>query len=740
MLSLLAGCATVSNEPAVKETVPQPTYAAEENRMASPIAAAKDFAGGSGTQEDPYQIETAEQLALLAKYVNEEDENFSKACYIQTEDIVMNDTSNLENWDKQAPEWSWIPIGLQDKGEFQGYYDGAGHSISGMYIYYVHDAAEINASDCVGLFGRVYEGTVKNVTLQDSYVYAAGANAVGGIVGDASYSEVIGCTNGAGIMTLDTYGMGGVCGAGGNETTFDGCHNVGTVYGEGSTETGGICGSARVSIINSTNTGDITANGYVGGICGRAPALIENCQNSGAIVNVKDKGMLSAGGIAAISTKDIRNCHNSGTVSGDTYVGGIVGDFSNMPHWEQKTGFATLTLCTNEGMITGSHTVGGIIGITTIYNGDLTVSDCTNNGTVSGNGDNGGVSGITGAMHGGSDGNGLLLENCKNFGDVSHGYAAGGICGDCSIDGAPMTIQNCSNMGKIAATNSSGGILGQINPGEEPQIIQNSENSGEIVSENDGGGVVGLFNNFSLEVDKPEDILISQCTNSGTVFGKRIGGIVGAGSGSFATLQIEDSLNTGRVCGTDATAIGGILGIDIYTRMAGGKRPVFYIVRCVNAGPVIYGEGTLPFDTNLTYRKSHLTDDEILGLHFGAKMMGGIAGGVFQSVIEDCVNYGEITAQTGTRFVLTLEDSASYDTGSEEELMLAGAICGMYYFHDDVHTAENMGIRNCTYADSACAGYSEFALSEGAHTITGVHAVSGNQARELANELTKWRG
>lgn len=49
-----------TGETATEETAPRATY----------IQPAAEFAGGSGTEEDPFQIATAEQLALLAEMCN----------------------------------------------------------------------------------------------------------------------------------------------------------------------------------------------------------------------------------------------------------------------------------------------------------------------------------------------------------------------------------------------------------------------------------------------------------------------------------------------------------------------------------------------------------------------------------------------------------------------------------------------------------------------------------------------
>ena len=86
------------------------------------------FAGGSGTAEDPWQIATAEQLDRVRDDL--------KAHYVLTDDI---DLSGYENW---------IPIGafqsLSDAPEdaevphpdfaFTGTFDGAGHTISNLTV------------------------------------------------------------------------------------------------------------------------------------------------------------------------------------------------------------------------------------------------------------------------------------------------------------------------------------------------------------------------------------------------------------------------------------------------------------------------------------------------------------------------------------------------------------------------------------------------------------------------------
>lgn len=101
------------------------------------ITPAAEFAGGEGTEEDPYQISNAAELALLHEKMVEEYENlknhYKRAHYILTADISLNDTSDFDHWETAGPEYSWMPIGF-DTTSFSGVFDGNGYTISGLHI------------------------------------------------------------------------------------------------------------------------------------------------------------------------------------------------------------------------------------------------------------------------------------------------------------------------------------------------------------------------------------------------------------------------------------------------------------------------------------------------------------------------------------------------------------------------------------------------------------------------------
>lgn len=136
---------------------------------------ADGFAGGSGTEEDPYIIMTAEQLAYFAQSVNSGDRYYDT--YIRMDsDIQLNDTTDWEYWGQTdengsiiSPVNVWTPIG--EICWFYGVFDGNGHTVSGVYIN--------NEKNCQGLFGEC-NGTIKNVGVLDSYIHGSGN--VGGII------------------------------------------------------------------------------------------------------------------------------------------------------------------------------------------------------------------------------------------------------------------------------------------------------------------------------------------------------------------------------------------------------------------------------------------------------------------------------------------------------------------------------------------------------------------------------
>ena len=80
---------------------------------------ASGFAVGTGTENDPYQINTAAELAYFAKSVND-------GKWYDGEYIILKNNINLNNQE-------WTPIG-NHSNSFRGNFDGRNHTVTGMQI------------------------------------------------------------------------------------------------------------------------------------------------------------------------------------------------------------------------------------------------------------------------------------------------------------------------------------------------------------------------------------------------------------------------------------------------------------------------------------------------------------------------------------------------------------------------------------------------------------------------------
>lgn len=271
-----------------------------------------DFAGGTGTEADPYLIASEQDLALLAKKSNEENVDLTGVYFKLTVDLDLGGTA-------------WTPIG-QNIGSalaFRGVFDGDGHTVAGLNC-----QSENNFG---GLFGKVEGGTIKNLTVTGTLV--SSAKYAGGIAGlmhkggtiyncHASIQSIKGTTAG-GIVgrTQDT-------GEGGAFNTVKGCTSDSTIdlisgkdcYG------GGIVGAAgAVEVVWCINRGDI--NGA-----------------EGSTKSMMLGGIIGIQGASSV-TGHLRNCYNTGNLKGlalvdATYAGGLVGRAAHVNDSEIENSFS----------------------------------------------------------------------------------------------------------------------------------------------------------------------------------------------------------------------------------------------------------------------------------------------------------------------------------------------------------------------------------------------------------------
>ena len=371
---------------------------------------AEAYAGGDGTAENPYQIASAEQMALLAEQTN--NGTGGDAHYVLMDNICLNGSAGI----------LWQPIGSSTHF-FHGSFDGNNHIISDMVV------DGFNAMyEGWGLFGWTNGANICNIRIDASRV--KNASVMGLVVGYAVNTNVISCH---------------VDGTVGNEGFFE-CNYVGGVVGYSQVEANagttyvirGCVNHAKISSMYRCNDG--------GGIVGHTSMvqgglMIEECRNYGDIISTN-----FGGGIVGEGDMVVKHCENYGKIStdGDGFgnLGGIVGGGGSN---------SIVAYCINHvsGEVEGFN-VGGIIGAAN----RVFVVGCGNEAAVKG-------SASYYVMVGGIAGSEGCISNCYNHGDIS--YAAkqsldrryiqlGGITGSLGSEGY---IYNVYNTGAVIYTPGS---------------------------------------------------------------------------------------------------------------------------------------------------------------------------------------------------------------------------------------------------------------------------------------------
>lgn len=274
---------------------------------------------GSGTETEPYRIESIEDLLEWSKnyskyYGHIELERslnfnsiFSYNDYTTTKYGDLNEDGTINNLLIELTDKNGI--GFKPIGSFSGTFDGHKHEIQNIYI---------NKSGGVGLFDNL---------LSDSLVENIGIT--GEIVSNNSTAGGIANCCGSNVKFLECYSSctinannyaGGIVGSSGvnQKTYFINCYNKGNITSENS-YAGGIVaynhGSAVSYILNCYNEGNINGKDYAGGIQGRMCGYIFNSYNTGNITSSK------CGGITG---------HNSGGKLENVYNVGAIKNTSDV--------------------------------------------------------------------------------------------------------------------------------------------------------------------------------------------------------------------------------------------------------------------------------------------------------------------------------------------------------------------------------------------------------------------------
>ena len=321
--------------------------------------------GCDGSEEHPYVIRTPEGIELLAAAVNNIPAQYlyysghaSDNLDIGTDDqghaIWMRydvDFSGIDHFHFQLGndiaydpnaltfdldgngtlESNHTPIGKHwdsakyDSYHFSGYFDGCGHTVSGIRI-------NLNPSDYeetltfieLGLFGAIGEyvfgdirvgGTVTGITLTDTRITGNQNSDVGGIAssieGNSTISTVSNCYVKSGVYLNNSCRVGGIVGYN-YDGTITNCHVMDDVHIQ----------------VDDYGSGDLI--GGIGGITSYNYSTVSNCTSAAQFSFGNDvTSLIRTGGIAGTNSGTVSNCLAIGTnipsITTTEYIGAIVG-------------------------------------------------------------------------------------------------------------------------------------------------------------------------------------------------------------------------------------------------------------------------------------------------------------------------------------------------------------------------------------------------------------------------------
>lgn len=337
------------------------------------------FAGGSGTENDPYQIATAEQLLALSTKVNDGSaQGYPGQFFALTADIDL-------------AGFAWQPIGHMDLENMSNYscmffgtFDGQGHTISNVTFSSDYPVCGVGV---IGMnVGEVKNLTVQNVSIACTDIFSM---AIGGVVGyNMGSVHDITLTGSNEISGVNC--TGGICG--GNTGAVTNCTVSGTtihVLGDNDFSSG------RIIQEDVAECGGLVIGGSFGGV-------IDKCTAQGTVI-AEGKEPVGLGGIAGclemmdsvtectadVKIKTVQGGHAIGELCGfsGTHSNGHIVEKTEGTVTTQYPGIIDKCSVTIAMDVPGATHVGGLVGTGLYYYGEETaykITNCVVNGEIVG--------------------------------------------------------------------------------------------------------------------------------------------------------------------------------------------------------------------------------------------------------------------------------------------------------------------------------------------------------------------
>jgi hypothetical protein len=516
------------------------------------------YSAGDGTEANPFQIATLEDLQQLS---TTPADWIADKYFIQTADIDATDT---QNWNDGA---GFSPIGNYNVN-FSGIYNGDGYVINSLYIYRP-------STDYVGLFKYTYGCIIESLGLIN--VNITGNQYVGGLVGKNFYNSNINYCYSTGNVS-GAYGVGGLIGSNSEYSTISYCHSTGNVSGtHGVGGLIGYCGDFSF-LDNSFSLGNvITTDSYRdgGGLVGMFGygIFVSNSYYDYEEVFINGEHQITIGALsselfAQWLDNDLNlNIDNYLNYNDGKYIISNVNDFKLLLAFCEFQEYQFLMdedidLENNpnfyipyfKGSFDGNNNVVSNFSISDIkydnvglfgfaYMSSISnlgleqvniISDCSNMG------------GLVGFNVG-------TIDNCYTAGNIQGQLSVGGLVGN-----NHGSITNCNSSVIVESLlNYAGGLVGR----NENSISYSFSTGNVICGANYAGGITG-YNLFDS---------ISFCFSNSNITGnENVGGLVGYNKFSY----VYSCYSTGNVNGS--RYVGGLIGINgddssIYTSYSTGN-------------------------------------------------------------------------------------------------------------------------------------------------------------------------
>jgi hypothetical protein len=255
------------------------------------------YGGGSGTENDPYLIRTAEQMNAIGASQGDWGKHFQLRA-----DIDLSEYT--------GSAYNIIGTGVMNES-FTGVFDGNDHTISNLSINSTREWY-------TGLFGYV-TGEVMNLGLINPEVFSQGSY-VGALAGYLFAGTISSCYAEGANVSGDDYigGLVGTCSGILNKS-----YSTGSVFGD--LYVGGMVGIVDDSTVSMCySKAGVSGHRDVGGLVGKTideQSVVSNCYAIGSV-----NGGINVGGLVGqVQQGRAYKSYSTGSVSGDDFVGGFTG-------------------------------------------------------------------------------------------------------------------------------------------------------------------------------------------------------------------------------------------------------------------------------------------------------------------------------------------------------------------------------------------------------------------------------